>query len=284
MQMESAGATPVDAPKSSQARAPGAKSARPAGPSGPPKSPRRGLVTAGAILAFGVLLAYGLQFVMGLLSVPWYVPITGTIGALMLLVAAAAKRSFMRVALVVLALVFAGVEWTYLLSWSVLPAYVGPVEAGQQFPNFAAMRTDGARFTQDNLHGEMNTLLVFFRGRWCPYCMQELSVLNSRWREFDARRLQIVAVSIESSEEAQKTQQEFPNLILLSDPDKKLAEAAGVYAAKQGLDVADTSMPTSFLIDDTGRVVWVYRPSHVVSRASPDVILRTWDELKPRVW
>ncbi len=47
-----------------------------------------------------------------------------------------------------------------------LPAYTGPVTVGQSFPPFATTRSDGTAFTQSDLQGEANNVLVFFRGRW----------------------------------------------------------------------------------------------------------------------
>ena len=47
-----------------------------------------------------------------------------------------------------------------------LPAYTGPVAAGQPFPEFATQRADGSPFTQRDLEGDQNNVMVFFRGRW----------------------------------------------------------------------------------------------------------------------
>ena len=65
--------------------------------------------------------------------------------------------------LVVLAL--AGFQWTFLFLVR-LPEYTGPVAVGQPFPAFTTQRADGTSFTQRDLAGEQNNVLVFFRGRW----------------------------------------------------------------------------------------------------------------------
>ena len=58
-------------------------------------------------------------------------------------------------------------EWWFLLGYSRLPTYAGPVLAEQPFPDFApASLADGTPFTRDNLIGEKDTVLVFFRGFW----------------------------------------------------------------------------------------------------------------------
>jgi hypothetical protein len=59
----------------------------------------------------------------------------------------------------------AGAEWAMMFAMR-LPSYTGPIAAGRAFPAFATMRSDGTPFTHDNLKGDQNTVLVFFRGRW----------------------------------------------------------------------------------------------------------------------
>jgi peroxiredoxin len=54
----------------------------------------------------------------------------------------------------------------FLLVLMSTPAYTGPAQAGQPFPQFTATRADGEPFTEDHLSGRKNTVLVFFRGRW----------------------------------------------------------------------------------------------------------------------
>ncbi len=64
-----------------------------------------------------------------------------------------------------LVVLVAGATWAFLLATR-LPAYTGPIAVGQPFPVFTTMRADGTVFTQRNLQGGPNSVLVFFRGRW----------------------------------------------------------------------------------------------------------------------
>jgi hypothetical protein len=80
-------------------------------------------------------------------------------------------RTVWRVLGLVLVVLVAGAGWTFLLSptefgGTRLPAYAGPVAVGQPFPAFATTRADGSPFTQGDLEGHRNNVLVFFRGRW----------------------------------------------------------------------------------------------------------------------
>jgi peroxiredoxin len=47
-----------------------------------------------------------------------------------------------------------------------LPPYAGPVAVGRPFPAFEARRADGKPFSQVDVTGDQQNVLVFFRGRW----------------------------------------------------------------------------------------------------------------------
>jgi len=92
-------------------------------------------------------------------------PVAATLWMLFIALSLWKARSVWRVlALLVVVLLGAG-EWAFMLGTQV-PAYAGPIAAGQAFPAFATARADGTPFTQRDLQGGLNTVLVFFRGRW----------------------------------------------------------------------------------------------------------------------
>jgi hypothetical protein len=121
-------------------------------------------------LGLGILLAllgpalYAIQIRAKVFTVPWYVPILGTVGVLLLLVSLVQRRTGWRIAGLLLIGLLAAFEWFLIISLK-LPAYTGPVAAGATFPAFTTTRADGSAFDQDNLK-EQDTVLVFFRGRW----------------------------------------------------------------------------------------------------------------------
>ena len=99
------------------------------------------------------------------LTAPWYMPCAATLGAALLVVSLWRKRTVWRMLALLLVVLLAGAEWTFLLATRP-PAYTGPVAEGRPFPAFATARADGTPFTQADLAGDKNNVLVFFRGRW----------------------------------------------------------------------------------------------------------------------
>ena len=130
------------------------------------KRPGRMYLLLGALLAAAGLVIYALQFRAKVLTTPWYVPVLATVGVALAVASLARYRSVGRWAAVVLLTLFAAAEWVFLLVLMSTPPYTGPAKAGQPFPAFATTLADGSTFTQDNLKGDRNTVLVFFRGRW----------------------------------------------------------------------------------------------------------------------
>jgi hypothetical protein len=123
------------------------------------------LLLLGLALAVVGLAAYIVQIRARVLAAPWYLPIATTVGVLLVLAALVQTRGVWRLLMLLLLTLVAGAEWTFLIGTR-LPAYNGPILAGAPFPAFSSMRSDGTTFTQRDLGGDKNDVLVFFRGRW----------------------------------------------------------------------------------------------------------------------
>jgi hypothetical protein len=112
------------------------------------------------------LVLYGIQFSRKEFVVPWYAPVLGTAGVLLMALAWRLRPTVWRViGLGLFTLLVAG-EWYFLLSLSKLPAYTGPARAGEVIPRFTTTRADGRPFTDRDLQQGSPTVLLFFRGRW----------------------------------------------------------------------------------------------------------------------
>ena len=133
---------------------------------GTSKHPGRYLLLLGVLLVVGVYVVNMLlMFAAKILITAWYGPIVGTLGLVLIILALMRSRSIWRWTVVVIFTLFVSFQWLALLAMG-LPAYTGPVEDGQPFPAFATTLANGTAFTQDDLKGERNTVMVFFRGHW----------------------------------------------------------------------------------------------------------------------
>jgi hypothetical protein len=130
------------------------------------RHPGRPLLLAGVLVALaGPVLMIVLMFAAKILITNWYAPLLVTLGVVLIVLALKRSRSIWRWMALVVFTLLAGFLWFALFAMS-LPAYTGPVKNGESFPAFATTLADGSAFTQDDLKGEQNTVMVFFRGHW----------------------------------------------------------------------------------------------------------------------
>jgi peroxiredoxin len=112
--------------------------------------------------------------------------------------------------------------------------------------------------------------------------MIELGELEKRHQDFENRHVRIVAVSNDDQETAQKTQADFPHLVVVADAEQHMAKAVEVIHEKKGPQSSDTNVPTTFLINANGKVSRVLQPDHFITRLSPDDVLAAVDATWPK--
>jgi peroxiredoxin len=111
--------------------------------------------------------------------------------------------------------------------------------------------------------------------------MIELVQLEKHHADFEKRNTRVVVASMEELDDAQKTQNQFPHLVVLADHTRKLSEAAGLVHPHAGPDGRDIDVPTTVLLDRQGTVRWLYRSPAVNARLSPEEVVREVDRCFP---
>jgi len=136
------------------------------------------------------------------------------------------------------------------------------------------------------------TVLIFYRGGWCPYCNAHLSDLATIEPELRDLGFQIVAVSPDRPEELRETLDEHElGYQLLSDQDMVLARAFGVAFRvddetltkyeSYGIDLQAASgrshyqlpVPAVFIIDRAGAIRFSHRDEDYTQRLSGEALL-----------
>ena len=107
--------------------------------------------------------------------------------------------------------------------------------------------------------------------------MVELGQLEKHHAEFSKRNVRVVVISNDKPTTAQKTQADFPHLVVVSDSDQNMAKALQVIHSGAGATGDDTNAPTTFLVDGDGRVRQMMRPERFLSRYSPQEVLAAID-------
>ncbi len=126
---------------------------------------RKPLFLAGAALFILGIGWYVVQFSLNQFVTPWYMPILGTAGVLLMILSAWQRRSVIRFVGVAIFVLVCGLEW-FLVLGSRAPAYTGPAQTGRKLPSFTAMLAGGEPFTSDSFAQGKPSVLLFNRGRW----------------------------------------------------------------------------------------------------------------------
>jgi peroxiredoxin len=109
--------------------------------------------------------------------------------------------------------------------------------------------------------------------------VKELVQLQGRHEDFAKRNVRVVAISDDDQETARMTQSDFPNLVVVSDPDQTIARAMSViHTGAVAPDGGETNAPTTFFVDGAGFVRRLYRPESYLRRLSPAEVLAAIDE------
>lgn len=171
-----------------------------------------------------------------------------------------------------------------------LAAGIG-LSPGTAVPALEAQDLTGQTVALDTLFAEGPTLLVFYRGGWCPYCNHQLYSLAGAHPDFAEAGVRIAVISVDTPDQASLTHAEwtlpFP---ALSDSGLAVHEAFQVVFqldektqakyAQWGLDLEGHSgrtdgkiaVPAMFLVKD-GKVAWAHTDPDYKVRPSPEQVL-----------
>jgi len=120
-----------------------------------------------------------------------------------------------------------------------------PIKVGDTFPSFSESKLEGSL---PDLKGKV--VLVDFWASWCVPCKRSFPALNELHKRYGDKGLVIIGVNVDEQRASMdKFLKATPaSFALVRDAEQKLV-------AKTEVDV----MPTSFLLDATGRVRFLHR-------------------------
>jgi len=75
------------------------------------------------------------------------------------------------------------------------PLACAAAEVGQAAPALVVQQLDGQAFDLGTLRGKV--VIVNFWATWCPPCRQEMPILDAFYRQYRARGLEMIGVSID---------------------------------------------------------------------------------------
>lgn len=101
--------------------------------------------------------------------------------------------------------------------------------AGAKAPSFAAANQRGKMVNLSDMLAQGKTVVIFYRGYWCPYCNKQLKDYEDSLQLIKAKGANIVAITPELPVYVQKTiAKTQASFNILSDKDQSIMKSYGV--------------------------------------------------------
>ncbi|MGB4960993.1 MAG: peroxiredoxin-like family protein [Saprospiraceae bacterium] len=159
---------------------------------------------------------------------------------------------------------------------------ISPLLVGEKMPADSVQNADGAMMSLAAVFAKKPTLLVVFRGGWCPYCNVQLAGLGEAEEEILKLGYQIVALSPDDYKEipAIETKDKI-KYQLYSDKDAKVITNMGIAfnTAKRGI----LPVPTVMVINQSGEILFEHINPNYKVRMESDYVLTILTALKSKI-
>lgn len=172
------------------------------------------------------------------------------------------------------------------------------LKEGEQIPDFKLPDATGKTVSISEELSKGPVILTFYRGGWCPYCNLELKAYQRELAAIKDAGATLIAISPETPDASLSTKDKNElEFIVLSDEGNKVAEKFNLtfkmpdYLIElykdSGLNVNEYNgnndwelpKPATFVIDQSGEVVFVEVDSDYTKRVQPSKVIEIVKEM-----
>ena len=170
---------------------------------------------------------------------------------------------------------------------------IQPLLIGSPTPSAGVQTADGSAIDLAMLVAGKRTVLIFYRGGWCPFCTLHLSAVGQIQPKLAEMGYQILAISPDRPGELIKSiDKQKLEYTLLSDSNMSAARAFGLafrvdddtvklYKTKYNIDLEASSgrkhhelpVPAAYIVDTSGTIRARYVNPDYKRRIDPDKLL-----------
>jgi len=156
------------------------------------------------------------------------------------------------------------------------------LDAGDAFPDLKVKLIDGREVQAREATKQDWNVILFYRGAWCPFCQTQLKSFQSGLEKLAEEGIGVLAASVDSLEDAQKTQKEtgaeFP--IAYGLPVEETAKTIGAFYDANPADKALYIQATGFVLNPDGKVMVSVYSSGAIGRLGWQDVLGLVKHLK----
>ncbi|MDJ1506116.1 peroxiredoxin family protein [Xanthocytophaga agilis] len=166
------------------------------------------------------------------------------------------------------------------------PTDISPLLVGESVPLISLPDAKGNMVSLKEKLREKPSILIFYRGGWCPFCNKQLAAIQKIEGELRKMGYQIIAISTDSPENLTKTMdKERLTYTLLSDSEITLSKQFGIAytgPTSYGTLLLEGSngknkdkllpVPSVFIVDTNGIIQFEYINPDFKQRINPDIL------------
>lgn len=163
---------------------------------------------------------------------------------------------------------------------------VSPLLSGENIPQVKLINDAGQSFDLNAAVASKPTILIFYRGGWCPYCSKQLAGLQEIEQDLTKMGYQLLAVSTDSPENLKQSETKSKiTYTLLSDADLAASKQFGIaFKSPQSYEkfLPETSggknvdkllpVPSVFILNRKGNIRFEYINPNITQRLSPELL------------
>jgi peroxiredoxin len=168
-----------------------------------------------------------------------------------------------------------------------------PLLCGEKIPNNQLADKEGTAVSLNKIISKKPTVLVFYRGGWCPYCSTQLAALGQAEKKIIELGYQIVGISPDNYKTLQSNRTyNDSSYSVYSDSSATLIQAVGIgyktplatkgyIASKSKYKATDVlPVPSVFVLDTDGKILFEYINPDYKTRLSSEMLLAILKSLK----
>ncbi len=170
---------------------------------------------------------------------------------------------------------------------------ITPLLIGEKISNIILKSAENTDVQLADLLKKKKSVLVFYRGGWCPYCNTHLQALAEAEKQILAEGFQIIAISPDAPANLKITEEKDKvKYTLLSDSKGELIKAIGIaFEAPEnyksvinvhsnGLNTNFLPVPSVFVVNTENEILFEYISPDFKHRISAELLVSVLKNLK----
>ncbi len=170
---------------------------------------------------------------------------------------------------------------------------ISPLLIGEKIPDLALNSISGAAVNVGSVFEEKPSVLIFYRGGWCPFCNVQLADLQTIEKDILNLGYQIIAISPDSPENLRSSiDKNKLNYRLYSDASMEVSQGLGIAfsvseamaerlkVSSGGLNPGMLPVPSVFVVNTDGEILFEYINPDYKTRIKGSLLLAVLKDLK----